>query len=147
LYFLLVDSFSIKTNQIKSDEVLVRKNSLCLNDEHKNKNIVNASFDEYMLSNLNQLNIKTSNQSKDLDKSKQLLSANSLKRESESGNSNISKQSKSSRNDIEDVTVLNNSSSSDTPAVLKSKSAHRFISTETVSRKLSLRSAKKTSEK
>lgn len=86
-----------------------------------------------------------------MDKGNQVLSANGVKRKkcnaSESRNSNLSKQSKGSRNDVEDVTVLKNVSSSVTPAVLRSKSANRSILPEIVSRKLSLRSATKTREK
>lgn len=151
----LTDGFSVKTGEVGSDEVLNSRRSLRTNDKFEDKEFVDSLDRKKLLpedhnksKDLNQLNKKMPNKSKDLDENKQLSNFRGIKRKSRNAsessvNSDVSKQPRSSRSNAIDLAVSDSSSRSITPEILRSKLSNRSVTPEKINRKSNLRSSDK----
>lgn len=150
----------LKTNEIGSEEVPNTRRSLRTYDKleekgpeddvlNKKKMLrINNKSDEPRSKDLKQLNKKTLGLSKDLEKNEKVTGVRSRKRKmrnvSESSfSSDNSKQTRSHKNNLTDLTVSDSSSRSVTPEILRGKTSTRSVTPETNSRKTNLRSGDK----
>lgn len=153
----LSESSSVKTNEIGSEEVPSTRRSLRTSDKLEEKGPeddilnrkkmlrINNKSDDAKSKDLRQLNKKTLSQSKELEKNEKVDGVGSRKRKirnvSESSfSSDNSKQTRSFRNNLTDLTVSDRSSRSVTPEILRGKTSNRSVTPETNSRKSNLRS-------
>lgn len=156
----LSESSSVKTNEIGSEEVPNTRRSLRTSDKLEEKGSeddvitkkkmlrINNKSDESKSNDLKQSNKKTPGQSKELEKNEIFFGVRSRKRKirnvSESSfSSDNSKQTRSFKNNLIDLTVSDRSSRSVTPEILRGKTSNRSVTPETNSRKSNLRSGDK----
>lgn len=140
----LLEISPVKTNEVGSDDGPCTRRSLRTNDKLENS----KSDEKSKLKDLKQLNKKLSNQSKDMEKVEKISNFRCRKRKtrnvSESSfSSDNSKQRRSYKNNLTDLTVSDSSSRSVTPENLRGKTSNRSVTPETISRKSNLRSSDK----
>lgn len=140
----LLESSTAKTNEVGFDDGPCTRRSLRTNDKLENS----KSDEKNKLKDLKQINKKTSNQSKDVDKMEKVSKFRGRKRKSRnvsesSFSSDNSKQRRNYKNNLTDLTISDSSSRSVTPEILRSKTSNRSVTPETISRKSNLRSSDK----
>lgn len=154
------DSSFVKTNEIGTEDGPSTRRSLRTNEKPEEKDQdeespnkkkmlrVNNKSDDQKSKDLKQLNKKIPQQSKDLEKNEKVPGVRGRKRKirnvSESSiSSDNSKQTRSYKNNLTDLTVSDSSSRSVTPEILRGKTSNRSVTPETIIRKSNLRSSDK----
>ncbi|CAI6357503.1 unnamed protein product [Macrosiphum euphorbiae] len=140
----ILESSPAKTNEVGFDDGPCTRRSLRTNDKLENS----KSDEKNKLKDLKQINKKTSNQSKDVDKMEKVSKFRGRKRKSRnvsesSFSSDNSKQRRNYKNNLTDLTISDSSSRSVTPEILRGKTSNRSVTPDTISRKSNLRSSDK----
>jgi len=140
----LLESSPVKTNEVGSDDGPCTRRSLRTYDKLENS----KSDEKNKLKDSKQLNKKTSNQSKDVEKIETISNFRGRKMKSRnvsesSFSSDNSKQRRNHKNNLTDLTVSDSSSRSVTPEIFRGKTSNRSVTPETISRKSNLRSSDK----